>query len=109
VTIVNEVDSEEVPGVPEDFQYLEHGYDWGKYASDTNFLIGCECADNCTDIESCCFKHIDSDHEELRGFWYDKLVRFPCGLDYCVTRLTSSDRAISVSVPPTYYSGNATK
>ena len=58
VMIMNEVDGEEVPGVPEDFQYLERGYDWGKYAPDPNFLIGCNCADNCngTDTEGCCIK-----------------------------------------------------
>ena len=83
VTIVNEVDGEEVPGVPEDFQYLEHGYDWGRYAPDPNFLIGCDCAGNCgtEDTESCCVRHIDSDPEGFMGFWYDKWVRFPCEYD----------------------------
>jgi len=78
VTIVNEVDGEEVPGVPEDFQYLEHGYDWGKYAPDPSFLIGCDCAGNCdnADIGECCVRRIDSDPEDLVGFWYDKRVCF---------------------------------
>ena len=78
VTIVNEVDGEEVPGVPENFQYLEHGYDWGKYAPDPNFLIGCDCASNCNsaDTSSCCIRHFDTDPEEFMGFWYDMRVRF---------------------------------
>ena len=81
VTIMNEVDGEEVPGVPEDFQYLEHGYDWGKYASDPNFLIGCDCDGNCgsADVSSCCIRHIYSDSEEPMGFWYDKQVCFLLG------------------------------
>jgi len=79
VTIVNEVDGEEAPGVPQDFQYLEHGYDWGKYAPDPGFLIGCDCPGNCNSavIEVCCVRHIDGDPEELMGFWYDKRVCFP--------------------------------
>lgn len=74
MTIFNEVDGEEVPGVPEDFQYFEHGYDWGGYAPDRNFLIGCDCAGNCSvaNAEDCCIKYI----EELTGFWYDKRVHF---------------------------------
>ena len=78
VTIVNEVDGEEVPGVPEDFQYLEHGYDWGRYAPDPGFLIGCDCADDCNsaDTRGCCIRHIDSDLEEPIDFWYDKRVCF---------------------------------
>ena len=78
VTIVNEVDGEEVPGVPEDFQYLEHGYDWGRYAPDPGFLIGCDCTGNCNgvDIEDCCIRHVDSNLEEFVGFWYDKRVCF---------------------------------
>lgn len=77
VTIVNEVDGEEVPGVPEDFQYFEHGYDWGSYAPDRNFLIGCDCPDNCSGVNTgkCC---INSDRaEETTGFWYDERVRSP--------------------------------
>jgi len=78
VTIANEIDGEEVPGVPEDFQYLEHGYDWGKHTSDPNFLIGCDCTGNCStaDVGGCCIRHIDSDPEDLMGFWYDRRVRF---------------------------------
>lgn len=110
VTIVNEVDGEEVPGVPEDFQYLEHGYDWGKYAPDPNFLIGCDCVGNCdsADVEDCCIRHIDSDPEDLMGFWYDKRVRSLCECDFGVTSLTSGVRVCSALVPPTCYSGNAT-
>jgi hypothetical protein len=106
---MNEVDGEEVPGVPEDFQYLEHGYDWGKYASDPNFLIGCDCVGNCNsaDVEGCCIRHIDSDPEELMGFWYDKRVRSLRECDFGITSLTSMARACSVLVLPTYYSGNA--
>lgn len=81
---MNEVDGEEVPGVPEDFQYLEHGYDWGKYPPDLNFMIGCDCAGNCssTDTEGCCVRYMDSDPEELMGFWYDKRVCFLCKHDF---------------------------
>jgi len=91
VKIVNEIDGEEVPGVPEDFQYLEHGYDWGKYALDQNFLIGCDCDGNCNggDIGGCCIRHIDSDPEGLTGFWYDNRVRYQYEYDVGVTGLTS--------------------
>lgn len=83
MTIVNEVDGEEVPGVPEGFQYLEHGYDWGRYAPDRNFIIGCDCVGNCSGVnpEDCCIKHIDSD-PELMEFWYDKRVRSPSQWDF---------------------------
>lgn len=83
VSIVNEVDSEEVPDVPEDFQYLEYGYDWGEYASDPEFLVGCECVGNCGtgDVENCCIRRIDSDPEGLMGFWYDEQVSFSCKRD----------------------------
>lgn len=100
VTIVNEVDDEEVPGVPKDFQYLEHGYDWGEYAPDPSFLIGCECVGNCSaGVEGCCIGHIDSDPGDLIGFWYDKRVRSPCEPDFNVTSLTSG----LGYVPPWYY------
>lgn len=84
VTIVNEVDGEEAPGVPEDFQYLEHGYDWGRYAPDPGFLIGCDCAGDCNgaDTRGCCIRHINSDPEELIDFWYDKRVCFLCKRDF---------------------------
>jgi hypothetical protein len=83
VMIVNKVDGEEVPDIPEDFQYLEHGYDWGEYVSDLNFLVGCECVSNCGtgDVENCCIRPIDSDPEGLTGFWYDKQVSFSCKCD----------------------------
>lgn len=108
VTIVNEVDGEEVPGVPENFQYLEHGYDWGSYTSDPNFLIGCDCAGNCgsVDAESCCIR-IERDPEDFMGFWYDERVRFLGERDFGITTLTSGARAGLLLVPPTYYSGNA--
>jgi len=111
VTIVNDVDGEEVPGVPEDFRYLEHGYDWGKYTSDPNFLIGCNCAGNCNsaDVEGCCIRHIDSDPEDLVGFWYDKRVCFlRRGNFYAMGLITSRARACSAWILPTYYSGSAT-
>lgn len=105
VTIVNEVDGEEVPGVPEDFEYLEHGYDWGRHAPDLDFLPGCDCPGNCSsaDVDNCCIKHIDSDPEELVGFWYDKKVRFSYGPSLHATSLTSNDRDCSASILPTFY------
>ena len=109
VTIVNEVDGEEVPGVPEDFQYLEHGYDWGKYAPDKNFLVGCDCDGNCSGVntDNCCAKHMGDDLG-LTGFWYDKRVRFPSEWGLRITSLTFDDRACSASAIPTYFSQNAT-
>lgn len=109
VTIVNEVDGEEVPGVPEDFQYLEHGYDWGKYPPDLNFMIGCDCAGNCSSAhtEGCCVRYMDIDPEELMGFWYDKRVclLYKHDLD---NPLTSGTRVCSVLGQTMYSSGNAT-
>ena len=109
MTIVNEVDGEEVPGVPEDFQYLEHGYDWGRYAPDVNFLVGCDCVGNCNSVDggSCCIRHFDGNPEEFMEFWYDKRV---CPLHKCVfgiTDLTSGARACFASIPQTYCSKNA--
>ena len=106
VTIVNDIDGEEVPGVPEDFQYLEHGYDWGRYPSDPNFLIGCDCPSNCNsvDVEGCCIRHIDSDPEDLMEFWYDKRVR--SYMSTGSTSLTFWVRVCSVSILPIFYSGN---
>jgi len=115
VTIINEVDGEEVPGVPEDFQYLEHGYDWGRYAPDRNFLIGCDCVGNCSgaNTDGCCIKNIDSDPEGLTGFWYDKRGLFRlanahillrecnvnCSCDAtCRTRVAQKPRKIPLQV-----------
>ena len=108
VTIINEVDGEEVPGVPEDFQYLEHGYDWGRHAPDRNFLIGCDCVGNCSGVntENCCIRHIYGG--DLRGFWYDKRVRFPSKRDFSTTSLTLDNRVCSASAIPTFFSQNAT-
>lgn len=107
MTIVNEVDGDEVPGVPEDFQYLEHGYDWGRHAPDQNFLIGCDCDGNCSGVntEDCCIKHIYSG--DFPGFWYDERVRLQSRVGF-YTSLTLDDRVSSASVLLTYSSQNAT-
>ena len=73
VTIVNEVDGEEVPSVPEDFQYMERGYDWGAHVPDAGFLAGCHCVDRCG-AQCSCVGSIDGD-PMFEGFWYDKEVR----------------------------------
>lgn len=109
MTIVNDVDGEEVPGVPEDFQYLEHGYDWGGYAPDPNFLVGCDCTGSCNgaDIGGCCIRHVESDPEELLGFWYDKWVCFLHMHDFGIMSLTSRVRASSALIAVICYSRNA--
>ncbi|KAF9654250.1 SET domain-containing protein [Thelephora ganbajun] len=122
VMIVNEVDGEEVPGVPEDFRYLEYGYDWGRHAPDPNFLIGCDCVGNCGSADSggCCIKHIDSDPSELWGFWYDKQGLFRLGTTHmllrecnvncscdetCRTRVAQKPRKIPLQVFKTSHCG----
>ena len=109
VTIVNEVDDEEVPGVPEDFQYLEHGYDWGQHAPDANFLLGCNCVGNCNSPDGgcSCTRRFVRDPEESVEFWYDTRVRPLPKCDFSITDLTSGARACFASIPQAYYSMNA--